>query len=138
MFNKEKSSAAAERPGNSATLIAAGTTVKGDVHSSHDLRIDGCIQGNVSSTSKIVVGATGTVEGNIEGVQADIAGRVQGNISVKELLQLRANSTVDGNISADKLQIDASATFNGECRMGSKAHVVSFDRAEDQVAVQGL
>ena len=135
MFNKEKSSASAERLGNSATLIAAGTTVNGEIHSDHDLRIDGCIQGNVSSTSKIVVGATGSVEGNIEGIQADVAGRVQGNISVNELLQLRANSTVEGNISADKLQIDASASFNGECRMGSKAHIVSFDRLEEQVAV---
>ena len=43
-----------------ATLISAGTTVKGDISSNHDLRIDGSIIGNVSSSAKIVIGASGS------------------------------------------------------------------------------
>lgn len=135
MFKKEKSSVSPDRMTNSATLIAAGTTVKGDIISDHDLRIDGSIQGNVKTASKIVVGSTGSVEGNVEGAQADISGRVQGHIAVSELLQLRGNCQVEGNISAEKLQVDATALFNGECRMGSKAHVVKFDRLEEQAVV---
>src|SRR5215208_8151096 len=111
MFNKEKSSSATGFP-NSATLISSGTILKGDVKSENDLRIDGTIHGNITSSAKIVVGPSGFVEGNIEGANADITGKVKGNITVKELLQLREKSNVEGNIIAVKLQVDPAAVFN--------------------------
>jgi cytoskeletal protein CcmA (bactofilin family) len=128
MFNKEKASASSEKNySNSATLISSGTTLKGDVKSENDLRIDGAIHGNVYSSAKIIVGPTGFVEGNIEGMQADITGKVTGNIAVKELLQLRGESNINGNISAAKLQIDPTAVFNGKCQMGTQpASVVTM------------
>jgi len=128
MFNKEKTSAYSEKSySNSATLISSGTTLKGDVKSENDLRIDGTIHGNVYSSSKIIVGPSGFVEGNIEGANADITGKVTGNIAVKELLQLRGESNVNGNISATKLQIDPTAMFNGRCQMGTQpASVVTM------------
>ena len=102
-----------------ATLISAGTTVKGDISSNSDLRIDGAIVGNVSSSAKIVIGASGSVEGDISGNQADIVGKVTGNIKTKDLLQLRADCVVNGNVYAGKLQVEPTAIFNGQCHMGS-------------------
>jgi cytoskeletal protein CcmA (bactofilin family) len=105
--------------GSGATLIGAGTTVKGDMHSETDIRIDGRVEGNITGSSKIIVGANGHVEGNISGKQADVVGKVTGNIKVSDLLQLRGTSIVNGNIYAAKLQIEPTATFNGECHMGA-------------------
>jgi cytoskeletal protein CcmA (bactofilin family) len=116
MFNKEKHT---EKPSGSATLVSAGTIVNGDLVSDNDLRIDGTINGNVSSTAKIIVGPSGYVEGNIEGQQADITGKVSGNIVVKEILQLRGTCQVHGNITAEKLQIEPTAVFNGQCQMST-------------------
>jgi cytoskeletal protein CcmA (bactofilin family) len=128
MFNKEKTSSYSEKTySNSATLISSGTTLKGDVKSENDLRIDGTIHGNVYSSSKIIVGPSGFVEGNIEGANADITGKITGNISVKDLLQLRGECNVQGNIAATKLQIDPTAVFNGKCQMGAQpASVVTM------------
>lgn len=125
MFNKEKNSSSSEKnyPG-SATLISSGTTLKGDVKSENDLRIDGSIHGNVYCKAKIIVGPSGYVEGNIEGANADITGKVNGNISVKELLQLKAEGNVNGNIIAAKLQIDPTAVFNGKCQMAAHTNGV--------------
>lgn len=134
MFNKEKNLSFSEKstPG-SATLISAGTVLRGNVKSDSDLRIDGTIQGNVSSSAKIVVGPTGFVEGSIEGANADITGKVKGNITVKELLQLREKSNVEGNIIAAKLQVDPAAVFNGKCQMGTQAgSVVSMSTPDVQ------
>src|SRR5919107_514887 len=102
MFNKEKSPTQNERSGapSSATLISAGTTLQGDVFSDSDLRIDGTIHGNVTSSAKVIIGNTGVVEGNVEGLQADINGKIVGNILAKELLQLRGQCDVQGNITA--------------------------------------
>jgi cytoskeletal protein CcmA (bactofilin family) len=134
MFNKEKNQAFSEKSfSNSATLISSGTILKGDVKSNNDLRIDGTIHGNVTSSSKIVIGPNGVVEGNVEGANADVTGKVVGNIIVKELLQLREESKVDGNIIAAKLQIDPSAVFNGKCQMGPQAgSVVSMSNTDVQ------
>ena len=104
--------------GNGTTLIGAGTILRGDISSNSDLRIDGTIVGNVSSSAKIVVGASGNVEGDISGNQADIVGKVSGNIKTKDLLQLRGDCVVNGNVHAGKLQIEPTAVFNGQCQMG--------------------
>ncbi len=117
--------------GNGATLIGAGTTLKGDVHSKNDLRIDGTVIGNIQSDAKIIIGTSGVVEGDIISNQADITGKVDGDIRSKELLQLKGDSTVTGNIYAGKLQIEPSATFNGQCHMG--ANVVEISKNEQQV-----
>lgn len=116
--------------GNGTTLISSGTTIKGDISSNSDLRIDGTIIGNINSNAKIVIGNSGVVEGDIHGNNADIVGKTSGTIKVKELLQLRGECVVNGNIYAGKLQVEPTATFNGQCHMG--ANVV--DMASNEAA----
>jgi len=116
--------------GNGTTLISSGTTIKGDISSNSDIRVDGTIIGNINRRAKIVVGGSGVVEGDINGNHADIVGKTSGTIKVKELLQLRGECVVNGNIYAGKLQIEPTATFNGQCHMG--ANVV--DMASNELA----
>jgi len=121
MFNqKSKSDGSTETtvstPGG-ASLIAAGTTLKGDITSNGDIRIDGTLLGNMQCSAKVIIGANGVVEGDISGQQADIMGKITGTIKVKDLLQLKGGSMVSGNLHAGKLQIEPSANFNGQCHM---------------------
>jgi cytoskeletal protein CcmA (bactofilin family) len=136
MFNtKNKTEMQPEKTsaGNGTTLISSGTTLKGDISSNSDLRIDGTIIGNIHSSAKIVIGANGVVEGDISGTQADIVGKVSGNIRAKELLQLRGECMVTGNLYAGKLQVEPTATFNGQCHMG--ANVVEMSSLNEQQAI---
>ena len=116
--------------GNGATLISSGTTLKGDISSNSDLRIDGTVIGNIHSAAKIIIGSSGVVEGDISGNQADITGKVSGNVRAKELLQLRGECVVTGNLYAGKLQVEPSSTFNGQCHMG--ANIVEMNNNEQQ------
>ena len=135
MFNgKTKSEFSAETGGNnSASLISAGTTLKGDIHSNADLRIDGTLIGNITSSAKVIIGANGVVEGNIQGQQADILGKVTGSVKVKELLQLKGSSVIKGNIHAGKLQVEPTATFNGECHMNIAAAEKSAEKPDSKL-----
>jgi cytoskeletal protein CcmA (bactofilin family) len=120
MFNgKSKSDVLGDNSstGTSTSLIGAGTSMKGDITSNGDLRIDGSLVGNINCSAKVVIGANGIVQGDINGQQADIMGTVTGTIKVKDLLQLKGGSTVSGNLQAAKLQIEPTANFNGECHM---------------------
>jgi cytoskeletal protein CcmA (bactofilin family) len=136
MFNtKNKTDMQQEKTnGSGATLIGAGTTLKGDIKSNSDLRIDGTVTGNINSAAKIIIGSSGVVEGDITGNQADINGKVSGNIRAKELLQLKGECVVTGNLYAGKLQIEPTATFNGQCHMG--ANIVEMTSNEQQAAIK--
>ncbi len=120
MFNAKSKSDMSEKSNGlngGATLISAGTTLKGDINSSNDLRIDGTVVGNIRTTSKIIIGNSGVIDGDIECNQADITGKVNGNIKVKDLLQLKGECNITGNVQAGKLQVEPTATFNGQCHM---------------------
>jgi cytoskeletal protein CcmA (bactofilin family) len=135
MFNsKTKAELPVEFNGTSLSNIGAGTTIKGDISCSADLRIDGILKGNIVSTEKIIIGPNGFVEGDVTGDKADINGKVSGTIKVKDLLQLKGNSIVNGNIYAGKLQVEPTAIFNGECHMGG-ASVVEMSNLESEHAL---
>jgi cytoskeletal protein CcmA (bactofilin family) len=139
MFNaKNKTDMQPEKTngGNGTTLISSGTTLKGDISSNSDLRIDGTIIGNIHSSAKIVIGANGVVEGDISGTNADIVGKVSGNIRAKDLLQLRGDCIVNGNLYAGKLQVEPTATFNGQCHMGT--NVVEMTNLNEQPAIAAV
>ena len=140
MFNqksKSETTGDVSAPGTgAATIIAAGTTLKGDISSNGDIRIDDHLQGNIQCQAKVVIGSNGSVEGDISGQQADIMGKVSGTIKVKELLQLKGGSHMNGNLYAGKLQIEPSANFNGQCHMttatnGQVNEVVAEKKAKE-------
>ncbi len=131
MFNNKSKSEATETvvPTGSASLIGSGTSLKGDITSSGDLRIDGTLVGNIICSSKVIIGANGVVEGDISGQQADIMGKVTGTIKVKELLMLKSNCQVNGNLYSAKLQIEPAASFNGQCHMIQEQAVVNTGKS---------
>jgi cytoskeletal protein CcmA (bactofilin family) len=100
--------------------IGKGTSIKGDVKSNGDFRIDGELKGSIRSDGKIVIGATGSVEGEINCQNADISGSVKANITVKELLSLKSSCDVNGEIITNKLAIEPGARFSGTCSMDNQ------------------
>lgn len=135
MFNtKNKTEMQQTTTNGGTTLIGPGTTLKGDISSNNDLRIDGTIIGNIHSAAKIIIGSSGVVEGDISGNQADITGKVSGNVKAKELLQLKGDSVVTGNLYAGKLQVEPTATFNGQCHMGG--NLPDFKNNEQEAILQ--
>ena len=134
MFNSKSRSSDDATASSGNTLISAGTTISGDIDSNGDIRIDGILKGNLKGRAKIIIGTEGVVEGDIEGLQADIMGHVRGTIKVQELLYLHGTTKVNGDIYAGKLQIEPTAVFNGKCNMG--ANVVELNNAVANVVNQ--
>ena len=59
--------------------LATGTTVKGNIQTETDFRLDGKVEGDVSCSGKIVIGPKGNVTGNIVSANAEILGEVEGS-----------------------------------------------------------
>ena len=104
---------------NSVNLIGSGTTIEGDIKSTGDIRIDGNLIGSLNTKGKLVIGSTGSIDGEIICQNADISGNIKGKITVTELLSLKATSKLTGDIIANKLAIEPGANFSGSCSMGA-------------------
>ena len=95
------------------------TSVKGDIISEGDFRIDGVLEGSIKTKGKVVVGKEGFVNGSINCLCADVEGKIQGKIYVSEVLNLRSTSDINGEVVIGKLIVESGAKFNASCSMKS-------------------
>lgn len=97
--------------------LVKGTVIEGTVRCDSDLRVDGAIKGKLSCQSKVIIGPTGSVDGEIRCQNAVIEGKFKGNLYVTELLNVRETAEVDGEITTNKLIVQSGAKFNVACKM---------------------
>lgn len=104
---------------NSSTIIGKGTSFKGNIETFGNIRVEGNVIGNVKTKSKIALGQSAFIEGNVIAQNAEIAGEVKGLLEVSEILILKSTAVVHGDIVASRMVIESGATFNGQCKMGA-------------------
>jgi cytoskeletal protein CcmA (bactofilin family) len=114
MLNRKRS----ERSPNhhDTSLIARGTVIRGDVHFSGTLHLDGRIEGIVQAEEEQAVftlSENGVVQGEIRVPQAIINGQVVGDIHVNERLELAPQARVTGDVHYRTLEMAAGAQVNG-------------------------
>ena len=100
--------------------LAAGTTIKGNIITETDFRLDGKVEGDISCTGKIVIGPKSSVTGNIVSENAEILGEVDGSVKVSAKLILKSTAIIKGDIYTQSLEIEPNARFNGACSMCSE------------------
>ncbi|RBL92344.1 bactofilin family protein [Chitinophaga flava] len=123
MFNNKSNSKGDNKtmlPTSTVNIIGSGTTIQGDIVCEGDIRIDGQVNGLVSTKAKIVVGPEGDIIGDLVCQSADILGKVTGIIRVDELLFLKGNALVKGDVYTAHFEMEPSAKFNGRCYMGDE------------------
>ena len=107
--------------GGQPNRIEKNTKIKGDIVSEADFRIDGKLDGNVTTSGKVVIGKDGYIHGKVECVNADIEGNFNGELLVSDLLSLKASAVIEGTVSVTKLAVEPGATFNASCTMKGKS-----------------
>ncbi|PSQ68291.1 MAG: polymer-forming cytoskeletal protein [Bacteroidetes bacterium QH_1_64_81] len=100
-------------------LVGEGTVFEGTVRAESDVRVSGRIIGTLDVEGKTMIAEEGSVEGEIDATNAEIAGQVHGEIHVEERLVLKSTARVDGMIETDRLIVEDGAQFTGECEMGT-------------------
>ena len=93
------------------------TSLKGEIISSGDFRVDGILEGSIKIKGKIVVGKEGLIDGTIDCESADIEGKIKGKINVAGSINLRSTAIVEGEVTIGKLIVESGASLNAKCRM---------------------
>jgi len=102
---------------NDISRIAAGVSVKGNITSPTDVRIDGNVDGCLRSESRIVVGEGSELKGSLYCNLLDFWGKMEGDIYVRDTLSLKSSSEVKGSIHARKFEVEMGARINGSISM---------------------
>ncbi|MEM1120439.1 MAG: polymer-forming cytoskeletal protein, partial [Bacteroidota bacterium] len=91
MFGNKKNKEAGSKDTNTSSspksrslnTLVKGTNITGDIKAESDIRVDGTIKGTLECSAKVIIGATGAVEGEVKCVNAVIEGKFDGNLVVK-------------------------------------------------------
>lgn len=105
----------------SKNVLSSDVEIKGSIKFSHDLIIDGRIEGEVSSDGALTVGENALIKGEIKTRAVTLFGKVEGNITVVERCELKSNAVLVGDVTAGTLAIEEGATFLGRSQVGKVA-----------------
>ena len=114
----------------SVDVIEKSTKIIGNIFSKADFRIDGEVEGNITTSGKVVVGANGKISGKLNCSNADISGNISGNIEVNETLSLMSDSYVQGEITG-KLSVEEGAQVDATISMKSSKKLKALDTEQN-------
>lgn len=120
---------------NEINHIAAGTKIIGDIISKGNFRLDGELEGNLVSESRVVLGQTSLLVGSLKSQNAEISGKVNGTVVVTDELVLRSTSELNADITTGSLNIESGSIFNGMTKMGSAVKNMPNDNTKKEKRV---
>lgn len=98
-------------------FVSPNTSIKGDISSDGDFRIDGNLEGVIKIKGKLVLGKQANIKGDITASEVQIEGTFLGNLKVSEMLVLKSTAIVEGDVNIPKLAVEPGAIFNVKCNM---------------------
>ena len=98
------------------SIVGNSTSVRGDVHFSGGLHIDGVVKGNVvaeSEGSMLTISDHGRVEGDVRVHNIVLNGEVVGDVYSTQHIELAPNAKVNGNVYYKVIEMAMGASVNG-------------------------
>jgi cytoskeletal protein CcmA (bactofilin family) len=118
-------------------MLGRSCIVRGDLTAEGAIRIDGTVEGSVSSKGAVVVGESGVVRGGVSGCDVVIAGQVLGDIVCPGHLEILAKGRVEGDIEAQSMRIETGGVFCGTSRMGQRSGEGAAEGSGEGAVPQG-
>lgn len=98
-------------------FVDAGCVIRGELEFQTSFRLDGRLEGTVRSRAELVIGETGSVEGEIEVNRCVVGGEVRGTIRAAEQVVLHASARVLAEIQTAALVMEEGAFLEGKVTM---------------------
>ena len=117
--NNKKNGIIPTQASHSLNSLVKGTIIEGTIKSESDIRIDGIIKGSLNCKAKVIIGPSGSIEGEVKCENAVIEGKFDGNLTVAELLNVRETARITGDVKTNKLIVQSGAMFDVNCKMGA-------------------
>jgi cytoskeletal protein CcmA (bactofilin family) len=110
-------------------FVDAGCTIRGELEFSSSFRLDGRVEGTVRSTSELLIGEGGKVEGEIDVARCLVGGEVRGILRATEQVVLHASARVFADVTSPVLVMEEGALLEGKVTMEGKGTLKRSDGA---------
>ena len=104
---------------NTVSVLGGGMKVTGDVAGEGEFRIEGRVEGSVSTDGRVIVEASGEVLGDIEAAEVVASGKVSGKITASGAVRLEKGCEVEADVEAATISLEEGGIVNGRLKMGS-------------------
>jgi cytoskeletal protein CcmA (bactofilin family) len=94
------------------TLIAVGATIRGEFTLESRLHVDGELEGNIASSSVVVIGKKGRIKGELKAEKLVVNGEFEGSADCS-YVEVLAGGRFIGNVLSKELMIESKAYFQG-------------------------
>jgi cytoskeletal protein CcmA (bactofilin family) len=99
-------------------LLGPGTAVEGTIEFKDTVRLEGSVNGKISSfDGTVIIGETAEVQGDIMVNIAIIRGKVNGKIEARTRIEIYPPARIEGDIQSRAVSIQSGVIFNGNCSM---------------------
>src|SRR5688572_25967476 len=98
----------------SKNVLNSDVEIKGNVKFAGELTLEGKLEGEVNSDGTLIIGETGTVNGNVSAGTVSVRGKINGNITARDKIEIKSKAEVFGDIRSAKLAIEEGVTFVGK------------------------
>ena len=119
MWTRRKNEATANHRDVDLSLLGKNARFKGTIMFEGTARIDGRLEGDISTDGTLVIGEEAVVEGNIVARTVICAGNITGDIDASERVELVPPAVVTGRIKAPRLSLQEGVSFLGTSEVRS-------------------
>lgn len=125
---------------NEVSRISSGTSFKGEITCTGDIRVDGKFDGTLNSKGRLVAGEKAVINGDVICQNVDFSGRMdKGTFYVADTLTLKGGCSVTGDLRYKRLQVDLDAKITGtlsalkdnEFAKAAEKPVVKAEKSDD-------
>jgi cytoskeletal protein CcmA (bactofilin family) len=99
-------------------FLDKGARFEGTLSFEDVFRIDGALKGTVLSDEELVVGESGSVEGEIRVGRLSVSGTVRGVVHARERVEVHAGGRVFAELHAPALVVEEGAVIQGPVETG--------------------
>jgi cytoskeletal protein CcmA (bactofilin family) len=122
MFNWTKSFITGGNGGSSNlvkinTLIGEGTVFNGNIELTSSIKIDGIVNGNITTSADVIIEETATIYGEICAECVLISGTTTGNIYARDQITITSTARVKGDVITPGFIVDVGSEFIGKCEI---------------------
>ncbi len=101
-------------------VIGSRVQLKGELHGSEPVVVEGSVEGSVRLTAELRVALGGSVKADVSAHTLVVAGEVIGDCQATERVVIEASGRLTGNIKAPRIVIAEGATFRGTSDMSPR------------------
>jgi cytoskeletal protein CcmA (bactofilin family) len=99
------------------SVIAAGTTITGELSSDGTVKVEGIVVGSVRAERQVLVAKGGRIDGDVYTREAIVGGEVRGAILADDRVEVQATSVIQGDITTQRIVVQEGGEVNGHVKM---------------------